>query len=65
MKEALSTKIIDTLEELFGTVAQGLKHDLNQQNKFVFPGSGSFDMKDPLFSDKGDSMLELTYRLVA
>lgn len=54
--------IIDELEELFGIVAEGLKHDLNQQNKFVFPGSGTFDIKDPLFSDKGDLMLGLTYR---
>ncbi len=61
-KESLSKDIIGALEELFGNVAEGLKHDLNQQNKFVFPGSGTFDIKDPLFSDKGDLMLGLTYR---
>ncbi|KAL8834354.1 MAG: hypothetical protein Q9176_007537 [Flavoplaca citrina] len=61
-KEALSKKVIDGLEALFGSVAEGLKHDLNQLNKFVFPGSGTFDIKDPLFSDKGDLMLGLTYR---
>ncbi|KAL8865478.1 MAG: hypothetical protein Q9198_009304, partial [Flavoplaca austrocitrina] len=61
-KEALSKKIIDGLEALFGSVAEGLKHELNQQNKFVFPGSGTFDIKDPLFSDNGDLMLGLIYR---
>ncbi|KAL9626416.1 MAG: hypothetical protein Q9204_007324 [Flavoplaca sp. TL-2023a] len=61
-KEALSKKLIVGLEALFGSVAEGLKHDLNQQNKFVFPGSGTFDIKDPLFSDNGDLMLGLIYR---
>ncbi|KAL8710646.1 MAG: hypothetical protein Q9220_004870 [cf. Caloplaca sp. 1 TL-2023] len=53
---------INKIDGLFGQVAEGLKHDLNQQNKFVFPGNGTFDMKDPIFSDRGDLMLGLTYR---
>ena len=53
---------IEVIEGLFGQVAEALKNDLNQQNKFVFPGNGTFDMKDPIFSDKGDLMLGLTYR---
>ncbi|KAL8952929.1 MAG: hypothetical protein Q9222_001188 [Ikaeria aurantiellina] len=53
---------INKIDGLFGQVAEGLKNDLNQQNKFVFPGNGTFDMKDPIFSDKGDLMIGLTYR---
>ena len=50
-----------SFETLFRNVAAELKDDLNNQNKFVFPGNGTFDMKDPIFSDNGDLMVGLTY----
>ena len=53
---------IKGLESTFTDVGSSIKNDLNNQNKFIFPGSGTFDLKDPIFSDKGDLMLGLTYR---
>ena len=53
---------IQGLDKKFTDLASAMKNDLNNQNKFIFPGSGTFDMKDPIFSDKGDLMLGLTYR---
>ncbi|KAL8992488.1 MAG: hypothetical protein Q9169_007067 [Polycauliona sp. 2 TL-2023] len=60
-KAALSIDMAE-LSGRFRGVAEGLKSDLNQQNKFLFPGSGTFDMKDPTFNDHGDLMIGLTYR---
>ncbi|MCJ1395979.1 hypothetical protein MMC18_008865 [Xylographa bjoerkii] len=53
---------VDTIGGVFANVADNLKYVLNNQNKFIFPGNGTFDMKDPIFSDKGDLLVGLTYR---
>ena len=53
---------VKKLVDLFSEVGKGLRNDLNNQNKFIFPGNGTFDMKDPIFSDNGDLMVGLTYR---
>ena len=53
---------VKSFDRLFSQVGTALRDDLNNQNKFVFPGNGTFDMKDPIFSDNGDLMVGLTYR---
>ncbi|KAL8788291.1 MAG: hypothetical protein Q9195_007388 [Heterodermia aff. obscurata] len=50
------------LDSTFMKIASELQNDLNKLNQFIFPGSGTFDLKDPIFSDKGDLMLGLSYR---
>ncbi|KAK0384083.1 hypothetical protein NLU13_8172 [Sarocladium strictum] len=49
-------------KDVFKTVAEGIQQDLNNSSKFVFPGNGTFDIKDPLFSDEGNLMVGLVYR---
>jgi hypothetical protein len=39
-----------------------INQGLNGQKKFIFPGGGTFDMSDPIFSDAGDLLLGLVYR---
>ena len=39
-----------------------INQGLNGQKKFIFPGSGTFDISDPIFSDAGDLLLGLVYR---
>lgn len=41
-----------------GKINQGL----NGQSKFIFPGAGTFDISDPVFSNAGDLLLGLVYR---
>lgn len=53
---------IKKLDSTFAEIASALQNNLNNQNKFVFPGNGTFDMQDPVFSEKGDLMLGLSYR---
>lgn len=43
-------------------VGNQLREVFNNQSKFVFPGGGTFDMKDPLFSNDGDLIMGLVYR---
>ncbi|KAJ1547480.1 hypothetical protein HK096_002709 [Nowakowskiella sp. JEL0078] len=42
-------------------ITKTIKNTLNGQNKFVFPGGGTFSMKNPLFNDESDLLVELTY----
>lgn len=39
-----------------------LVQGLSGQKKFVFPGGGTFDISDPLFTEAGDLLLSLVYR---
>ncbi|KAM0330865.1 hypothetical protein ACHAQA_003821 [Verticillium albo-atrum] len=39
-----------------------INQGLNGQSKFIFPGGGTFDMSDPVFSNAGDLLLGLVYR---
>ncbi|KAF9775979.1 hypothetical protein IL306_005887 [Fusarium sp. DS 682] len=42
--------------------AKQLSDALNGQGRFIFPGGGTFDMKDPIFSNNGDVLIGLSYR---
>lgn len=53
---------IEMFEQLLGNMAQNLEEVLNQQGRFIFPGGGTFDMKDPIFSKEGDLLIGLTFR---
>ncbi|CVK85610.1 uncharacterized protein FMAN_06787 [Fusarium mangiferae] len=59
-------KSIETHIEMFqnwsGNLAHNLEEALNQQGRFIFPGGGTFDMKDPIFSKEGDLLIGLTFR---
>lgn len=39
-----------------------INEGLNGQTRFIFPGNGTFDMSDPVFSQAGDLLLGLVYR---
>ena len=43
-------------------VQQNLENELNGQGRFIFPGGGSFEMKDPIFGNAGDLLIALTYK---
>lgn len=43
-------------------VKSHIQSALNGQGRFIFPGGGTFDMKDPIFNNAGDLMIGLTYR---
>lgn len=53
---------VKSRHQVFTNVADEIQKGLNNGNKFVFPGNGTFDMKDPLFSDEGNLMVGLAYR---
>ncbi|KAF5530805.1 hypothetical protein FMEXI_13332 [Fusarium mexicanum] len=53
---------IETYGLRLGSMAHNLEEALNQQGRFIFPGGGTFDMKDPIFSKKGDLLIGLTFR---
>ncbi|RKL50892.1 hypothetical protein BFJ72_g345 [Fusarium proliferatum] len=59
-------KRIETHIEMFqywsGNIAHNLEEALNQHCRFIFPGGGTFDMKDPIFSKEGDLLIGLTFR---
>ncbi|KAF4343597.1 hypothetical protein FBEOM_2507 [Fusarium beomiforme] len=42
--------------------AEQLSKALNGQSRFIFPGGGTFDMKDPIFSTNKDVLIGLSYR---
>ena len=42
-------------------ILSDLEAALNGQGQFVFPGGGTFDMKDPIFNKAGDLMIGLAY----
>lgn len=39
-----------------------LHQGLSGQKKFVFPGGGTFDISDPIFTEAGDLLMSLVYR---
>lgn len=43
-------------------IAGKITEALNGQGKFIFPGGGTFEMKDPIFSEAGDLLIGLTYK---
>ena len=60
-QELLKTTIVNRMTsstDFTNSINQGL----NGQKKFIFPGGGTFDMSDPIFSDAGDLLLGLVYR---
>ncbi|KAF4456357.1 hypothetical protein F53441_1516 [Fusarium austroafricanum] len=42
--------------------AKQLSDVLNGQGRFIFPGGGTFDMKDPIFSKNEDLLIGLSYK---
>ncbi|KAK3367703.1 hypothetical protein B0H63DRAFT_535752 [Podospora didyma] len=48
--------------DLISAMVAGLN---GQKTGFIFPGGGVFDMKDPQFSNNGDMLIGLSYRLGA
>ncbi|KAF5672703.1 hypothetical protein FDENT_10505 [Fusarium denticulatum] len=53
---------IEMYKQFLGSLADNLEKALNQQGRFIFPGGGTFDMKDPVFSKEGDLLIGLTFR---
>jgi hypothetical protein len=51
-KMAKSTDFTDKINEA-----------LNGQKEFIFLGGGTFDMSDPVFSQAGDLLIGLVYKL--
>jgi hypothetical protein len=45
------------------SLAEGIKQALNGQQNFVFPGGGTFIMRDPVFNKEGDLLIGLNYKL--
>ncbi|KAF5558477.1 hypothetical protein FPHYL_7386 [Fusarium phyllophilum] len=60
LKERIESRI--EYQNLLGNMAENLEEGLNQQGRFIFPGGGTFDMKDPIFSKEGDLLIGLTFR---
>ncbi|RKK09023.1 hypothetical protein BFJ63_vAg9946 [Fusarium oxysporum f. sp. narcissi] len=60
--EGRVTRHIERFENELGSMAHTLEEALNQQGRFIFPGGGTFDMKDPIFSKEGDLLIGLTFR---
>ncbi|KLO82168.1 Uncharacterized protein LW93_9350 [Fusarium fujikuroi] len=61
LKERIETHI-EMFQYWSGNIAHNLEEALNQQGRFIFPGGGTFDMKDPIFSKEGDLLIGLTFR---
>ncbi|KAF5963692.1 hypothetical protein FCOIX_13749 [Fusarium coicis] len=61
LKERITSRI-EMFEHWLGSMAHSLEEALNQQGRFIFPGGGTFDMKDPVFSKEGDLLIGLTFR---
>jgi len=55
IRKSLNEKFQDT------KIQQKLEEQLNKTRQFVFPGGGTFEMKDPTFNNSGDLLLGLTY----
>jgi len=55
IRKSLNEKFQDTM------IQQKLEEQLNKTRQFVFPGGGTFEMKDPTFNNSGDLLLGLTY----
>ncbi|KAF4497938.1 hypothetical protein FAGAP_5885 [Fusarium agapanthi] len=61
LKEGVEV-LIEEYERLLGNMGHDLDESLNQQGRFIFPGGGTFDMKDPIFSREGDLLIGLIFR---
>lgn len=61
LENSLKTVVQQQISNTMGIERQ-LQDALNGQGRFVFPGGGTFDMKDPLFNRAGDLMIGLTYK---
>ncbi|KAF5601635.1 hypothetical protein FPANT_1672 [Fusarium pseudoanthophilum] len=53
---------IENYGHLIGSMASNMEGVLNQQGRFIFPGGGTFDMKNPVFSREGYLQIGLTFR---
>ncbi|KAJ7430439.1 hypothetical protein B0H11DRAFT_942815 [Mycena galericulata] len=45
-----------------GTLEQDVKDAFKHQAQFIFPGGGTFFMKDPVFNESGDIVVGLEYK---
>ena len=45
------------------SMAEGIQQALNGQQNFVFPGGGTFTMKDPVFNKEGNLLIGLNYKM--
>jgi hypothetical protein len=43
-------------------ITKSIETALNGQNKFIFPGGGTVEMKDPIFSNNCDLLIGLSYK---
>jgi urease gamma subunit len=43
-------------------ISKSIEKALNGQNKFIFPGGGTFEMKDPIFNNNCDLLIGLSYK---
>ena len=61
--EALAEKIKTSAAEKITNknLAKTLRDGLAETNQFIFPGGGTFKMKDPTFNNAGDLLVGLTY----
>ncbi|KAI8942386.1 hypothetical protein NX059_000460 [Plenodomus lindquistii] len=59
---AAAVEIIESSTEHAVASAAKLQEALSGQRRFVFPGGGTFDMKSPIFNNKGDLLIGLSYR---
>jgi hypothetical protein len=56
MKKHVESRVVNE------SMAEGIKEALNGQQQFVFPGGGTFMMKDPSFNAEGDLLIGLNYK---
>lgn len=61
MKNEITTIMQSSIQNV-ATTRDELEAALSGQKQFVFPGGGTFDMKSPIFSKKGDLLIGLSYR---
>jgi hypothetical protein len=61
LKKMITTSMESSINGAVAT-AEGLEAALNGQKRFVLPGGGTFDMKSPIFDNKGDLLIGLSYR---
>lgn len=61
---SMQTGIEDFVNKMIGldSIKNNIQNALNGQGRFIFPGGGTFEMKDPIFSKAGDLLIGLTYK---
>ncbi|KAF8253325.1 hypothetical protein K440DRAFT_657304 [Wilcoxina mikolae CBS 423.85] len=71
LENSIGGNISSIASDIESNILRGLQTDtwksqienaLNGQQHFVFPGGGTFDMKNPMFNNEGDLIVELTYK---